>query len=93
MVTTQEAHRIDATKEARARVTYILRNRRRFEHFALERGEEALGHGIVIRIADGAHGGHHAGVAASFAKGGAGVLAGFKGSSQHILAGVSVAVR
>ena len=26
------------------------------EHFALERGEKALGHGIVIRIADGAEG-------------------------------------
>ena len=63
------------------------------EHFALERGEKALGHGIVIRIADGAHGGHHAGVAASFAEGAAGVLAGFKGSSQHVLAGVRVAVR
>jgi hypothetical protein len=32
------------------------------QKLALERGEEALGHSVVIRVTDRAHRGHHAGV-------------------------------
>lgn len=43
--------------------------------FALERGEETLGHRIVVRIAHRSHRGHDAGFAASLAEGVARVLA------------------
>ena len=45
------------------------------QQFALERGKEALGHGVVVGIAHRAHRGHHAGFAASLAEGVARVLA------------------
>ena len=44
------------------------------QHFSLQRGEEALGHGIVIRIAGGPHRGHHPGFAAALTERIAGVL-------------------
>ena len=45
------------------------------DEFALERGQEALGHGVVICIAHRAHGGVDFHLLAALAKGDAGVLA------------------
>ena len=39
------------------------------DELALERGKEALAHGIVVAIANRSHGGPDAGLAASFAEG------------------------
>jgi hypothetical protein len=43
-------------------------------HFALERGEESLGHGVVVSIADRAHRGHHTHILAKPAEGVARIL-------------------
>jgi hypothetical protein len=45
------------------------------QQFTFERGKEALGHCIVVRVAHGTHRGHDAGFSASLAKGVARVLA------------------
>src|SRR5580658_2489560 len=45
------------------------------QQFALERGKEALSHGIVVGITDRSHRRHHAGFSASLAERVAGVLA------------------
>ena len=38
------------------------------QHLALQRGEETLGHGVVVCIASGPHRGHHPGFAAPLPK-------------------------
>ena len=53
------------------------------EQFAFERGEETLAHRVVEAIADRAHRGSHAGLAAALAEGERSVLGRFKRSSQH----------
>ena len=53
------------------------------EQFTFERGEETLAHGVIETIADRAHRGLHAGLAAALAEGERGVLGRFKRSSQH----------
>src|SRR5713226_7077214 len=45
------------------------------EQFAFERGKEALAHRVIEAIADGAHRGPHAGLAAALAEGERSVLA------------------
>src|SRR5260370_36685395 len=45
------------------------------EQFAFERGEETLAHCVIEAIADGAHRGPHAGLAAALAEGERSVLA------------------
>src|SRR5713101_8652238 len=45
------------------------------EQFAFERGKEALAHRVIEAIADGAHRGSHAGLAAALAEGERSVLA------------------
>ena len=52
---------------------------------ALQSGKKAFGHGVVISVAHAAHGGGHAHLPAPVAKSDAGVLLGFKESSQHQL--------
>ena len=54
------------------------------EQFAFERGKEALAHRVIEAIADGAHRGSHAGLAAALAEGDRSVLGEFKRSSQHL---------
>ena len=53
--------------------------------FAFQSSKEALSHGVVISVSDRAHGRAHAHFFAPVAKGDAGVLLGFKESSQHQL--------
>ena len=53
------------------------------EELALEGGEEALAESVVVGVADGAHGGTHAGMLASEAEGDGSVLGGFNGSTQQ----------
>ena len=53
------------------------------QQFTFERGKEALGHRIVVRVAHGTHRGHDAGFSASLAKGVARVLGGFIRLLQH----------
>ena len=57
------------------------------EQFALERGKEALRHGIVIGITDRTHRGHDARFATALAEGITGVLGDFQRSSQHLTKG------
>ena len=68
----------DARLELRAEAVAI-------EKLALERGEEALAHRVVVRVADRPHRGPHVGFPAALAEGDRGVLTGFKGSSQRSL--------
>ncbi len=53
------------------------------EQFTFERGEETLAHRVIEAIADRAHRGSHAGLAAALAEGERSVLGRFKRSSQH----------
>ncbi len=53
------------------------------EQFTFERGEETLAHRVIEAIADRAHRGPHAGLAAALAEGERSVLGRFKRSSQH----------
>src|SRR6266446_5257370 len=54
------------------------------EQFAFERGKEALAHRVIEAIADRAHRGSHAGLAAALAEGERSVPGEFKRSSQHL---------
>ena len=54
------------------------------EQLTFQGGEEALSHGVVQRVADGAHRGDQTGLLEAAAEGQAGVLGGFKWSSQHL---------
>src|SRR5690349_25073158 len=54
---------------------------------ALERGEEALAHGIVVCVTDRTHRGMHACVTAAVTELDRAVLAGLKWSSQHLEGG------
>src|SRR5260370_40409192 len=54
------------------------------EQFTFERGEETLAHCVIEAIADGAHRGPHARLAATLAEGERSVLGEFKRSSQHL---------
>src|SRR5216683_3299760 len=54
------------------------------EQFTFERGEETLAHRVIEAIADRAHRGSHAGLAAALAEGERSVLGEFKRSSQHL---------
>ncbi len=53
------------------------------EQLSLEGGEECLGHGVVVGVADRAGGGAHAHFFASEAEGQRRILGGFTWSSQH----------
>src|SRR5260370_30548955 len=53
------------------------------EQFAFERGEETLAHCVIEAIADGAHRGPHARLAATLAEGERMLLSRFERSSQH----------
>ena len=53
------------------------------EQFAFECGKETLAHRVIEAIADGAHRGPHARLAATLAEGERSVLGRFKRSSQH----------
>jgi hypothetical protein len=57
------------------------------QHFALEGREKALGHRVIVCIADRSHRGHHAGLAAALAEGVACVLGEFNRSLQHFKSG------
>src|SRR5712692_2203245 len=54
------------------------------EQFTFERGEETLAHRVIETIADRAHRGPHAGLAATLAEGDRSVLGEFKRSSQDL---------
>src|ERR1700674_3948448 len=54
------------------------------EQFTFERGKETLAHRVIEAIADRAHRGPHAGLAAALAEGERSVLGEFKRSSQHL---------
>ena len=53
------------------------------EAFTLERGEETLDHGVIVRIASRAHGRLHAEQLTPLPEGKGSVLGGFNRSSQH----------
>ena len=55
------------------------------EQLAFESGEEALAHGVVIGVADRAHRGTHARIAAALAERDRGVLRTLVGMMDHIL--------
>src|SRR4051794_24390032 len=57
---------------------------RRWTSSLLERGEEALGDGVFVAVALGAHRAGDAGVVGSLAEAAADVLGGFMWSSQHL---------
>ena len=61
------------------------------DELTLQRGKEALSHGVVVSITDRAHGGAHIHLLAPVAKGYAGVLAALIAVMDHALgfAGVS----
>src|SRR5690242_1511959 len=55
------------------------------EQLAFQGCEEALAHGVIVRIADGSHGRSYAGLATTAAEGQSRILGGFKWSSQQDL--------
>ena len=57
------------------------------EQFTFEGGKETLAHGVIEAIADRAHRGAHAGVAATLAEGERSILGEFKRSSQRLRQG------
>ena len=55
------------------------------DELALQRGKEALGHGVVIRVTDRTHGWAHVHLLAPITKRNAGVLGALVGMMDHIL--------
>src|ERR1700730_3125099 len=73
---------LDEFEDGQARF-YLGSEAAAVEQFTFERGKETLAHRVIEAIADRAHRGPHAGLAAALAEGERSVLGRFKRSLQH----------